>query len=863
MLKSATTGVAGLDEVLQGLRLGDNVVWQIDHVEDYRNFIRPFVARALEDKKTILYMRFAKHAPLLTEPGIQLCQLDAYQGFETFTREIHRIITRAGHGAFYVFDCLSDLLSAWATDQMIGNFFMVTCPYLFELDTIAYFSIERGRHSSKTVARIRETTQLLLDVYNCDGNNYLHPLKVWNRYSPTMFLPHMQQGPLWLPITSSMDTSRLFTHICTTSLENTRRQLDYWDLLFLEVEEMVRTRTPPGQRGKMLDRLCRLILGNEDRMLSLCLQYFTLEDFLALKSRLIGTGFVGGKAAGMLLARNILLSEQASAWDNFFEPHDSFFIGSDVYYSYIVQNGFWKTWMEQKTPEGYFAASKPLQKKLLAGKFPDEITDAFQRVIEYFGQSPIIVRSSSLLEDSFGNAFAGKYESLFLVNQGTPEERFDRFLEAVQNIYASTMNEDALIYRQQRGLDQADEQMALLVQRVSGSYRQKYFFPFCAGVGVSYNTFVWNKELSPQAGMLRLVFGLGTRAVNRTEGDYSRIVALDAPHLRVFTALKEAREFTQREVDVLDVENNAPLTLPLSRLTDEVPDLPLPLIGIRDHELTARLQAQGGKNTEAWILTFDALLSRPPFLSLMQDMLKTLEKVYHYPVDVEFTVNFTQDDQLKLNLLQCRPLQTKGLGANVTIPDTIMPEQVVFSSEGNFAGGNLAQPIRRVITVDPEGYTGLTISEKYTIARLVGKLNRLIPSAEEMPTLLLGPGRWGTSTPTLGIPVSFSEINRITVLGEMAFASGNLMPELSFGTHFFQDLVETGIFYLALYPELPGVVFRLDRLARLPNRLPELLPEHAQVASVIGVYDTAETGLQVLADIVSQKLVCFMSESGP
>ena len=101
-------------------------------------------------------------------------RLDADGGFETFSTQVHTLISEQGKGAFYVFDILSDLLTAWATDLMVGNFFMVTCPYLYELDTIAYFALLRDYHSFQTVARIRGTTQLLLDVYQARGRA-LHP----------------------------------------------------------------------------------------------------------------------------------------------------------------------------------------------------------------------------------------------------------------------------------------------------------------------------------------------------------------------------------------------------------------------------------------------------------------------------------------------------------------------------------------------------------------------------------------------------------------------------------------------------------------------------------------------------------------
>jgi hypothetical protein len=440
-------------------------------------------------------MRFATHKPLLEPgPGITIHKLDAYRGFEPFATKVHNIITETGLGAFYVFDCLSDLLMAWATDGMIGNFFQVTCPYLFELDTVAYFALIRSSHSFNTMARIRETTQVLLDLYKFNGHLHVHPAKVWQRHSPTMFLPHVKQDERFIPIANSNDATNL-TQIYQCYAEDARRQLDYWDRLFLEAEQLAKTPSPAGEQRKMIDQLCRIMIGHDDRMLSLVQEHFSLEDLLDIKSRTIGTGYIGGKAVGMLLARNMLLRDFSFDWPHHLEPHDSFYIASDIYFSYIVYNGWWKLLMRQKTPEGYFKYAPELRDKLRHGTFEPQVREKFQEMLEHFGQYPIIVRSSSLLEDSFGNAFAGKYESFFRVNQGSPEQRYEQFEDAVRQIFASTMSEDALTYRRQRGLDRHQEQMALLVQRVSGAYHEHFYFPEMAGVGASYNTFVWDKDM--------------------------------------------------------------------------------------------------------------------------------------------------------------------------------------------------------------------------------------------------------------------------------------------------------------------------------------------------------------------------------
>ena len=853
-----STGINGLNEILGYLQMGDNVVLQVDSVEDYKKFVDPYVETALARNQRLVYMRFANHPALLeTNKQIKVYKLNANKGFESFSTQVHNIVRDEGRDVFYVFDCLSDLLLAWATDLMIGNFFVITCPYLFELNTVAYFAILRSRHSFKTVARIRETTQVLLDIYNNKGKICVHPLKAWKRYTPTMFLPHMMEGDNLVPILNSADAASILSYLTDKNATSGARNLDYWERIFLKATTILENPDAVKEKQNMVETLSHVLIGREKRMLSLVKEYFSLEDLVEIKKRLIGTGFIGGKSVGMLLARNILRKDPSLDWNAELEIHDSFYIGSDIFYSYMVQNGWWKLLMAQKTDEGYFKVAHELKSKMLYGVFPDEVKEQFQLMLEYFGQSPIIVRSSSLLEDAFGNAFAGKYESYFCPNQGTPEERYRNFEEAVRKIFASTMKEDALTYRLQRGMAQEDEQMALLVQRVSGSHRNTYFFPDLAGVGLSYNTFVWQKGMDPKAGMLRIVFGLGTRAVNRVENDYPRIVALDAPLMKPYTKQEDMKRFSQNEVDLLNLQENDFQTLPAAELLTHDIEAHLDLIATRDVAASEYLQSVGKQAKDTWILTFDELLENTSFVRTMSRMLKKLEQVYRYPVDIEFTVNFNAQGKPQINLLQCRPFQTKGHYSRVELPGKISKSKILLQQEANFMGGSVYQAISRIIYIDPRGYAGLSLSEKHEVARLTGKLNRQIGKRDVMPTILLGPGRWGTTTPAMGVPVTFSEINNVTAIGEIAYQDGSLIPDLSFGTHFFQDMVEMDIFYMAIYPEKEGVFFNTAWMKKQPNILADLMPDDARFAKVVHVYDMRARDLRLLSDIVTQKMICF------
>jgi len=842
-----STGLKGFDQVIDHLRFGDNVVWQVDSLSGYKKMVNHFAETARTENMGLIYICFANHEPMLdASQGTKTYHIDASKGFESFTTEIHNIITEEGKRVLYVFDCLTDLLEYWHSDLMIGNFFKATCPYLYELDTVAYFAIRRNFHTYSTIAGIRETTQLLLDLYQINDKTYIHPLKVWQRYSPTMFFPHLIQGQEAVCITSSFDASELFN-----SINRGEIRLDYWNAIFNNAKKVLNF--PPEQQETVKKQLMKMLIGNDySRMFQLCDRYFTLKDILAIASREIGTGFIGGKSVGMLLARKILEVESGDRFTPFLEPHDSFYIGSDVFYTYIVQNGWWKLRTMQKTPEGYYKYAAELKEKLLHGSFPKDIQEQFVQMLEYFGQSPIIIRSSSLLEDNFGNAFAGKYESVFCVNQGTPQERYEAFEQAVRTVYASTMNEDALNYRMNRGLAMQDEQMAILVQRVSGDRYGDYFFPHVAGVGNSTNLYVWDESIDMNAGMLRLVFGLGTRAVDRTDGDYVKIVCLDNPLRIPPMNYEHQKKFSQHRLDLLSfTENNLE-----SKDLDEVLSLDLKtdkrLFASPDYATQARMRELGYTDQKTpYLLDFKKLFTDTKFAAVMREMLALLSKAYDYPVDIEFTANFNKDNGFKINLLQCRPLQTKGLGKTVKIPELRDEKDCFFSSKGNFMGGSIRLSIDYVVFISANAYLKLSEREKYEVARQIGLINREMKGKNAM---LVGPGRWGSTTPSLGIPVHFTELCNMKVLCEYSSKKEGFMPELSYGSHFFQDIVESEIFYVAIFDGYQDVVFNPDCILREENLLTSFLPESGQFKDVIHIASTR--GMEIYSDIVTQKLLC-------
>lgn len=868
---SVHSGIAALDEVLQGIRLGDNVVLQVDNLDDYRFFVEPFAKAAIDDHWPLVYVRFASHPPVLEpRPGMETIELNPSLGFDTFTREVHHLIEERGPEVFYIFDNLSTLVVEWATDESLANFFQVTCPYLFEQNTVTYFALTRGQHAHHSVARIRDTTQILLDVYHSKDQMYLHPIKVWDRYSPQMFLPHTIGGENWTPLSHSRTASEVLTSTRQSPLGDAAQSLAPWESVYQKLVHYRDVSTGFDEKDPeqlaLKQEFCRLMIGQHPVFNKLAERYFTLADLFVMRDRLIGSGRIGGKTAGMLLARRMILSEKENSGINLserLEDHDSFYIGSDVFFTFLVNNDLFRLRLRlTRNSDISFEEFKDVEGRFLAGNFPPAIMEKFRMMLDYYGQAPIIVRSSSLLEDSFGNAFAGKYKSVFCANQGDPDARLAAFMEAVKLVYASALNPDALSYRRKRGLGENDEQMAILVQRVSGMPYRRFFFPSLAGVAYSRNLYAWNNRIDSKQGMIRLVFGLGTRAVERIGADYPRMIAVSHPSLRPEVGAKIAK-YSQHQIDLLDLEANQFISADIGEvLTDnKYPNLHLLVSLMRDNHPYDPVTWMVEGDAQQWVLTFNNLLSRTDFVPLLGKILTSLENAYGQPVDMEFTASVDADDRVHINLLQCRPLILPGSQAGISLPKNLDRRRVLFRSERMICGG-IVDTIRYILYIDPRNYSHLASLElKKKLGRMVGQINRH-QDIRDNKIIMMGPGRWGSANINLGVNVTYSDIDNASVLVEVALEEAGQVPEVSYGTHFFQDLVEGQIIYLPLYPDAAASEFQEEFFRTAQNVLLDLFPQAGEFESVIQLIDVPQTVrgafAKVIADPQHQHAVCFL-----
>ena len=660
--------------------------------------------------------------------------------------------------------------------------------------------------------------------------------------------------------------------VSTTTALTFNPEIAPWELLFKQGE--IYEAMPPEDRGKARHHLEEIKVVLIKRMISdqlpfiaIAKKVFQIADLRRIYRRRIGRGKIGGKSAGMALAWKILQeAAPESGWDsgNQVSIPESFFIGSEVIYDFRLMNNLDHLMNQKYRPlEEIRADHEAVVEAHLQGEFPEEIVERLRKVLVKMGDSPLIVRSSSLLEDNFGYSFAGKYQSFFCPNQGSSQENLHDLLNAIRRVYASSLNPDALLYRQRNGLIDYDERMGVLLQEVKGERHGRYYFPTLAGVAFSQNPFRWHEKIRREDGFLRLVTGIGTRAVDRVGRDYPRMLALSHPQLRPETTAKAIRLYSQEYIDVIDLEDNEFKTLLFREVMGpEFPNLRLiASVDKRDY-LSDILSIGSLDSSDRLVLTFNKLTKEKKFVDLIRSALMRLEAVYEMPVDVEFTVEIIPDypyPNYKLNLLQCRPLSTRVETGRVTIPDDIPDEDILFTAHKLIPDGQ-AKGIRYIIYVDPESYYRLSNqTTKLELGRAIGRLNKRL---EKESFILMGPGRWGSVNLELGVRVTYADIFNTKVLVEMAVAQDGHTPELSYGTHFFQDLVESGIHSLALHLGEGDGRFHWPFFHQSPNMLAALSPQDAPLSDYIKVIDIASIAvdlrLNVLMDGAEEKAIGYL-----
>lgn len=600
---------------------------------------------------------------------------------------------------------------------------------------------------------------------------------------------------------------------------------------------------PPSILKGLRVSLLRRFFTEQLDFISVTKEYVKLIDFHDLIDKIIfppgSHGKLGGKGAGIFMSYHILKreSEHEELLKNIKIPK-TWFVTSDGVLYFIEHNKLEEV-LEQKYKEiDEVRLEYPNIIQLFKNsEFPPDIVKGLSVALDDLGERPLVVRSSSLLEDQLGSSFSGKYKSLFLANQGTKQQRLIALMDAIAEVYASTFGPDPIEYRAERGLLDFHEEMGIMIQEVIGTRAGNYFLPAFAGVAFSHNEFRWSPRIKREDGLVRLVTGLGTRAVDRLSDDYPVLVSPGQPKLKVNVSPDEIKRYSPKKVDVINLKTNEFETIPISKIIEELgqsyPAFENVFSIMQGTMIRQPMPYEFDDMNKDYIVTFNGLINNTNFLKKIEAIIRTLKTKMKMHVDIEFV-----SDGKEFYVLQCRPQSHSDHVASDPIPKDVPNDRILFSASKYVSNGKVPQ-ISHVVYVDPQKYSELPNREKMLqVGQVVGKLNKLLPKRK---FILMGPGRWGSRGDIrLGVSVTYSDISNTAMLIEIARKKGNYIPDLSFGTHFFQDLVESNIRYLPLYPDDAGNKFNESFLRDSRNILPDITEEFPDLFDTIKVIDVME-----------------------
>ncbi|MGD8413718.1 MAG: PEP/pyruvate-binding domain-containing protein [Candidatus Latescibacterota bacterium] len=597
---------------------------------------------------------------------------------------------------------------------------------------------------------------------------------------------------------------------------------------------------PPALQKSLRVSLLRRFFSDDLNFLELMKDQVEVADFHNLIQHIVypshSQGRLGGKSTGLFVAGTLLKKSKRhrDTFDTIRTPK-TWYVSSDSLLEFIRHNNLDDIYDHKYNEIERIRQDYPQIVQIFKNsRFPSEMSNGLAVALDDFEDRPLIVRSSSLLEDQMGAAFSGKYKSLFVANQGSKKERLDALEDAIAEVYASIFAPDPIEYRAERGLLDVHEEMAVMIQEVVGKRVGRYYLPAYAGVAFSCNEFRWSPRIKRDDGLVRVVPGLGTRAVDRLADDYPVLIAPGQPGLRVNVTLDEVVRYSPQMIDVINLEQNSFETVAVKQLLreygDEYPQIQNMVSVISDGQTRRPRGLEPDWENDDVAMTFQGLIEDGEFVRKVKTLIDYLHEKTGYLIDIEFA-----SDGDDFYLLQCRAQSASPEFAPAPIPRDLPRDKVLFSANQFISNGRVPE-VTHIVYVDPELYGELPdLQIMKDVGRAVGKLNKILPKRQ---FVLIGPGRWGSRGDIkLGVGVTYSDINNTCALIEVARRKGNYVPELSFGTHFFQDLVEADIRYLPLYPDDDGVIFNEPFLRRKKNVLKKVLPEYAHLSDVLRVID--------------------------
>jgi hypothetical protein len=335
-------------------------------------------------------------------------------------------------------------------------------------------------------------------------------------------------------------------------------------------------------------------------------------------------------------------------------------------------------------------------------------------------------------------------------------------------------------------------------------------------------------------------------------GSYPRLVSLDMPEATSSVTVAEKHQFSQRAVEAMDVSEHALKRLELRDIEGKLPMYLINTLLEHDYEVEDSLKERGIYRDVRFI-SCRGLVKKQTIMTQMQQLMQIIQKEYEHPVDIEFTMNLSENGEYSINLLQCRPLQVFKDTAQVVVPESVPEDNIILESVGSSMGLSRSVPIDLIVYVDPKAYYEMPYVDKTRIARIIGKVNWTFRE-QGRHMMLVVPGRIGTSSPELGVPTTFADISEFEAVCEVEEKEAGYNPELSYGSHIFQDLVEADILYTAVFADENTLHFSPDKLSAFRNITADFTDTDSD-ADIVKVFDMKDAECTLFYDLEKNHLL--------
>lgn len=502
----------------------------------------------------------------------------------------------------------------------------------------------------------------------------------------------------------------------------------------------------------------------------------------------IGTGSFGGKARGIAFLAKIL---SKYVTDDMFPglritiPR-SIVLSTGVFDSFIEHNNLSKLDISHLSDER-------IASKFMGASLPAAIIGDLHSFIRNT-RKPLIVRSSSLLEDSLLQPFAGIYASMLLPNESWETDfKFQAVCNAIKYVYASTYFEKARTYIKSTPKNIDDEKMAVLMQEVVGERHDKYFYPTISGVAKSYNYYPQG-PCKPEEGIVYLALGLGKAIV---DGGSSFAFCPEKPKAPLFGTPKDYMKYAQTKYYALKLRS----VYKFVNYNEETSLDTLDLETAKKHGVLDKIVSTyivqddslcPGIYDGSLVVDFGPIINygEIPLAKAMKLLLNISEIALGCPVEIEFAVNISKDDKepSELIILQIRSMISPEKNIDIDIEKIPKSDTLLFSK--NILGHGIIKDVYDVVYIDQEKFD---LSKSTQVVNEIREINNKLLE-EKIPYILIGPGRWGSSDPWLGIPVIWSNIAGVKAIIETPYKERPIDP--SQGSHFFHDMIASQVVYL-------------------------------------------------------------------